>query len=66
MLSRPSLNALVVLHNSYLKLESYLEQYSTDVDFKYIYESLTHGTQVDVNFHVHDRLLYHLGNLCIP
>ena len=40
MLSRPSLNSLVVLHNSSLKLENYLEQYSIDVDSKDIYESL--------------------------
>lgn len=67
MLSRPSLNASVVLQNSSLKLEIYVEKYSTDVDFKDIYESLTHGTQVEeVNFHIHDRLLYHLGKLCIP
>ena len=62
-----SLNASVVLQNGSLKHESYIEQYSTDVDFKDIYESLTHGTQVEeVNYHIHDRLLYHLGKLCIP
>ena len=44
MLSRSSLNALVVLQNSSLKHESYVEQYSTDDDFKDIYESLTHDT----------------------
>jgi len=44
MLSRRCLNDSIVLHNSYLKLESYLEQYGIDVDFKDIYESLTHGT----------------------
>ena len=67
MLSRPSLNASIVLQNSSLKLEIYLEKYSTYFDFKDIYESLTHGTQVEeVNFHVHNMLLYHLGKLCIP
>lgn len=43
MLSRPYLNALVVLHCSSLKHESYIEQYSTYVDFKDICEPLTHG-----------------------
>jgi len=37
MLSIPSLNALVVLQNSSLKHESYIEQYSIEVDFKEIY-----------------------------
>jgi len=62
MLSRPSLNASVVLQNSSLKHESYLEQYSTGVDFKDIYESLTHGTQVEeINFHVHERVVVSSG-----
>ena len=67
MLSRSSLNSLVVLQNNSLKHESYIEQYSTYVDFKYIYESLTHCAQVEeVNYHIHDMLLYHLGKFCIP
>ena len=67
ILSRSSLNALVVLHNSSLKHESYVEQYSTDDDFEDIYESLTHGTQIEEkNYHIYDKLLYYLGNLCIP
>ena len=36
MLSRPSLNASVVLQNSSLKHESYVEQYHTDDDFEEI------------------------------
>ena len=50
-----------------MKHESYVEQYSTNDDFKDIYESLTHDTQTEeVNYHIHDRFLYHLGKLCIP
>ena len=31
------------------------------------YETLTHGTQVEeLDYHVHNKLLYHLGKLCIP
>ncbi len=67
MLSRHSLNALVILQNSSLAYESYIEKYAKDNDFKDVYESLTHGAQVEeVNYHVHDRILYHLGKLCIP
>lgn len=67
MLSKPSLNVSLVLHSSSLKHESYIEQYSMDDDFKDIYESLTHGSQVEeISYHVHDRFLYHLGKLCIP
>jgi len=67
MLSRPSLNSSIILQNSSLAHESYIEQYAKDIDFKYVYESLTHGAQVEgVNYHVHDRLLYHIGKLCIP
>lgn len=41
MLSRPSLNVVVLLQNSSLKHESDLEQYATDVDFNDSYESPT-------------------------
>lgn len=61
------MNASVILQNSSLAHESYIKQYPEDIDFKDVYESLTHGAHVEeVNYHVHDRLLYHLGNLCIP
>ena len=67
MLSRPSLNASVVLQNSSLKHECYVEQYSTDDDFEDIYESLTHDIQIEeINYHIYDRFLYHLGKLCVP
>ena len=66
MMSRFSLNILVILQNSSLAHESYIEQYVANTDFKDVYESLTHGAHVEeVNYHVHDRLLYHLGKLCI-
>jgi hypothetical protein len=34
-------------------------------DFKEVYEKLTHGAQVE-NYCLQGKLLYHLGNLCIP
>lgn len=41
MLSIPSLKALVLLQNSSLKHENYLELYATDANYKDVYESLT-------------------------
>jgi hypothetical protein len=67
MLSRPSVNASIVLQHSSLAHESYIEQYARDEDFKDVYETLIHGTKVEeLDYHVHDKLLYHLGKLCIP
>jgi hypothetical protein len=67
MLSRPSINASIVLQHNSLAHESYVEQYARDEDFKDVYETLTHGTQVEeLDYHVHEKLLYHLGKLCIP
>ena len=65
MLSRPPMNASIILQNSSLTHESYVEQYAEDKDFKNAYASLTHGKQEE-NYYVHDQLLYHLGKLCIP
>lgn len=67
MLSIPSLNTSIILQNSSLAHESYIEQYAIDTDSKDFYESLTHGAYVEeVNYHVHERLLYHLGKFFIP
>ena len=67
MLSRPSLNASIILQNSSLAHESYIEQYARDSNFMDVYDSLTHGAYVEeLDYHVHDRLLYHFGNICIP
>jgi hypothetical protein len=47
--------------------ESYIEQYAIDTYFKYVYETLAHGSIVeDIDYHLHDKLLYHAGKLCIP
>jgi hypothetical protein len=47
--------------------ESYVEQYALDTDFKEAYETLCHSNHVEeLDYHVHDNLLYHLGKLCIP
>jgi hypothetical protein len=47
--------------------ESYVEQYALDADFKEVYKTLCHSNHVEeLDYHVHDNLLYHLGKLCIP
>ena len=67
ILSRPWVSASIILKNSSFAHESFIEQYATDEDFMYAYETLTHGTQVeDLDYHAHNKLLYHLGKLCIP
>ena len=47
MLSRLSLNVPIVLQNSSLAHESYIEQYVKDSDFMDVYDSLTHGAHVE-------------------
>lgn len=47
--------------------EIYIEQYFQDEDFKDVYATLSQGKHVeDLDYHVYKKLLYHLGNLCIP
>ena len=47
--------------------ESYIEKYDLDNDFKDVYATLCQGNQVEeLDCHVHDNLLYHLGKICIP
>ena len=57
----------IVSQQSPLAYDSYIEQYGNDDDFKYVYEFLLYGSQTKVlNYHVHDKLLYHLDKFCIP
>jgi len=68
MLSRPPIVAtVVILQNSSLMHEGYKEQYEVDPDFQSIYGKLILGNEVgNIEFHVNDGLLFHLGKLCIP
>jgi hypothetical protein len=67
MLSRPIISASVILKNNSIMHESYVEQYALDVDFKYVYATLCQANQVEeLGYHVHYKLLYHLGKLCFP
>jgi hypothetical protein len=67
MLSRPIISASAILKQSPIMHESYMEQYALDTDFKEVYETLCHSNHVEeLDYHVHNNLLYHLGKLCIP
>jgi hypothetical protein len=67
MLSSPIISASVILKHSPIMHEIYVEQYALDTDFKEVYEILCHSNHVEeLDYHVHDNLLYHLGKLCIP
>jgi hypothetical protein len=47
MLSRPSISASVILKQSPIRHESYVEQYALDTDFKEVYETLCHSNHVE-------------------
>ena len=49
MLSIPIINASTLLKNDSIVHESYIEQYAHDVDFQYVYASLSEGNQVEKN-----------------
>jgi hypothetical protein len=66
MISRSIVSASVILKHNSIMHESYVEQYSLYVDFKKVYANLFHSNKVEeLDYHVHDKLLYHLGKLCI-
>jgi len=67
MISRPILNSSIILKHNYVLHESYIEQYAYDNEFQDVYASLRQGNQIEeLYYHVHNRLFYHLGKLCIP
>jgi hypothetical protein len=66
MLSRPIISASVILKHNSTMHESYVEQYDLYVDVKEVYATLCHSNQgEELDYHVHDKILYHLGKLCI-
>ena len=67
MLSRPTINVAILLKNHYVMPKSYVEQYAQDADFQEVYLNLSQGHQVEeLDYHVHDNLLYHLGKNFVP
>ena len=66
MLSRPIVSATTLLKHNFSLHESYIEQYALDNEFQDVYASLSQGNQVEeLDYHLHDNLLYHLGKLSI-
>ena len=69
MFSRPpitTINTSIVLQQIPLACSIYIEQCAKEEYFKYVYKYLMHGTQTgELNYHVHDQLLYRLGKNCI-
>ena len=66
MLSR-IVNSSIILKKKYVLHESYIEQYAYDNDIQDVYASLRQGNQIEeLDYHVHNSFLYHLGKLCIP
>lgn len=66
-LSRPIVNACIILKNDSTMHGSYTEQYAQDDNFKYVYATLSQGNHVEeLDYHIHNKLLYHLGKVCVP
>ena len=67
MISRPIVSDSIILKHNPIMHESYVEQYALDTDFKDVYATLCQTKQVgELDYHVHDKILYHLRKLCIP
>lgn len=67
MLSRPIVNAYVILKHNSIMHEIYIVQYAKDDNFKDVYATLSQGNHVEeLDYNVHNKLLYHLGKLCVP
>jgi hypothetical protein len=56
MLSIPPIDSSIILKNTSLSHDIYVEQYAIDEDFKEVYESLTHGAQVE-NYFLQGKIL---------
>jgi len=67
ILSRPIIIVDTLLKHNYVLHESYIEKYALENEFQDVYASLSQGNQVEeLDYHLHDSLLYHIGKICIP
>ena len=67
MLSRPIVSATNLLEHNFVLHESYIEQYALDNDFQDVFASLSQCNHVEeLDYHLHDNLLYHLRKRFIP
>ena len=55
MLSRPIINASTILKHKFVLHESYIEQYSQDIDLKDVYSTLSNGKKVEeLDYYIKD------------
>jgi len=55
MLSRPIINASTIIKHNPMLYESYIDQYAQDMDFKYVYATLSQGKRIeDLDYHMKD------------
>ena len=68
MLTHPPITTVgVILQNSSLMHDGYKEQYGDNCDFQDIFHKLSQDNENgNIDYHMHDGLLFHLGKLCIP
>ncbi len=67
ILSRLIINVAILIKNNFVLPEIYVEKYAQDAEFQEVYLKFSQGHQVEeLDYHVHDNLLYHLGKLCVP
>ena len=67
MLSRPPINASIVIQQSPSVNSSYVEQYTKDEDFKEVYESLRHGYQnEELSYHINWQVVSSGKNMYSP
>ena len=67
MISRPNISVATLLKHNFVLHEIYIEKYALDNEFQDVYASLSQGNQVEeLDYHLHDNLLYHLGKLFLP
>ena len=67
MISWPIVSAATLLEHNFVFPEIYVEKYEFDNGFQDVYEELSQGNQVEeLDYHVYNNFLYHLGKLFIP
>lgn len=66
MLSRPMVNALLVMKSTSLSHDSYVDQYGKDYDLKEVYDALTKGIRNGVEYNLCNNILCNLSKICIP
>ena len=67
MFSRHIFSFATIIKKKFVLHDRYVDKYALDSDFWDVYVTLSQGNQVEeLDYHMHDNLLCHLGKLCIP